>query len=178
MLVCGEDLGMVPDCVPGVMDATGVLSLRVQRMPADEKLDWGIPEHYPYMSVCSTSSHDTSTLRGWWEEDREMTQKFWNHMLSRPGAAPAECTPEVAWMVLDQHLWSKSMWAIFPIQVCGCVCLCASGGFVRRSVLPRDCPRPRRTGWRWTATCVQRTRTLSASTCLLLRSTTGGGGCM
>ena len=91
MLVCGEDLGMVPDCVPGVMDATGVLSLRIQRcvrreltravsrtltvqrvapqqphchrMPADTKQEWGVPKEYPYMSVCSTSSHDTSTLR-------------------------------------------------------------------------------------------------------------------
>jgi len=85
-------------------------------MPADSKKEWGRPEEYPYMSVCSTSSHDTSTLREWWEEDPEASQRFWNGALARPGAAPSECTTEVAWMVLDQHLWSASMWAIFPIQ--------------------------------------------------------------
>ena len=33
MLVCGEDLGMVPHCVPKVMKQLGILSLEVERMP-------------------------------------------------------------------------------------------------------------------------------------------------
>jgi 4-alpha-glucanotransferase len=33
MLICGEDLGMVPHCVPDVMEQLGILSLEIQRMP-------------------------------------------------------------------------------------------------------------------------------------------------
>ncbi len=73
MLVCGEDLGMVPACVPGVMDALNILSLEVQRMPKDPAVTFGLPSTYPYDSVCCTSSHDTSTLRGWWEENEADT---------------------------------------------------------------------------------------------------------
>ncbi|TAG14245.1 MAG: 4-alpha-glucanotransferase, partial [Sphingobacteriia bacterium] len=32
MMVCGEDLGMVPDCVPEIMQQLGLLSLEIQRM--------------------------------------------------------------------------------------------------------------------------------------------------
>lgn len=116
MLVCGEDLGMVPDCVSGVMSELSLLSLRVQRMPADPKQEFGNPAEYDYFSVCTTSSHDTSTLRGWWEEDAEVTQSFYNTILLKPGAAPATCEPDLAWSVLEQHLYCESMWAVFPIQ--------------------------------------------------------------
>jgi 4-alpha-glucanotransferase len=33
MLSCGEDLGMVPEFVPGVMNDLGLLSLEIERMP-------------------------------------------------------------------------------------------------------------------------------------------------
>ena len=41
MLVCGEDLGMVPDCVPWVMDQLQILSLEIQRMPKNPKHEFG-----------------------------------------------------------------------------------------------------------------------------------------
>lgn len=85
MLVCGEDLGMVPDCVPGVMQELSILSLAVQRMPADPKAEFGFPDAYPHLSVCCTSSHDTSTLRGWWEEDEGLRQRFFNSLLGQYG---------------------------------------------------------------------------------------------
>ncbi|MEJ7660076.1 MAG: 4-alpha-glucanotransferase [Hymenobacter sp.] len=34
MLICGEDLGMVPASVPGVMHQLGILGLNIQRMPS------------------------------------------------------------------------------------------------------------------------------------------------
>ncbi|HJO96069.1 MAG TPA: 4-alpha-glucanotransferase [Victivallales bacterium] len=116
MLVCGEDLGMVPECVPGVMDELGLLSLRIQRMPKDEKLTFGIPSQYPYMSVCSPSCHDMSTIRGWWEEDRELAQKYYNEILGQYGEAPYYCEPWVCEEIIKDHLNSPSMWAVFPIQ--------------------------------------------------------------
>ncbi len=116
MLLCGEDLGMVPACVPDVMNDLGILSLEVQRMPKNPKLEFGHPAHYPYLSVATPSSHDTSTIRGWWEEDRERTRKFYTQYLGHQGEAPATCTPEMVREIVAQHLWSPAMWTVFPLQ--------------------------------------------------------------
>ncbi|RMG56551.1 MAG: 4-alpha-glucanotransferase [Bacteroidetes bacterium] len=116
MLVCGEDLGMVPASVPGVMRELGLLSLEIQRMPKDPKQEFFHPADAPYLSVVSTSTHDMPTLRGWWEEDRDVTQGFFNRILGKEGEAPYFCEPWIAQMVLIQHLHSPSMWAILPLQ--------------------------------------------------------------
>ena len=116
MLLCGEDLGMVPACVPSVMEELGILSLEVQRMPKNPKITFGHPANYPYMSVATPSSHDTSTIRGWWEEDPGRSQRFYNENLGNHGASPYECSPEIVRQIIVQHLYSPSMWAIFPIQ--------------------------------------------------------------
>ncbi len=115
MLICGEDLGMIPKTVPGVMKDLNILSLEIQRMPKGAT-EFGWPEKYPYSSVCSPSSHDMSTIRGWWESDSERSQRFFQNSLHGKGAAPRECTPGIVEAVNVQHLRSPSMWAIFPIQ--------------------------------------------------------------
>jgi len=116
MLICGEDLGMVPACVPDVMNDLGILSLEVQRMPKNPKIEFGSPAEYPYMSVATPSSHDTSTIRGWWEEDPARSQKFYNQILGNYGGSPYFCEPWVVKQIIAQHLYSPSMWAIFPLQ--------------------------------------------------------------
>ncbi|MFT7030934.1 MAG: 4-alpha-glucanotransferase [Marinoscillum sp.] len=115
MLICGEDLGMVPASVPGVMDDLQILSLAIQRMPNDDREFWH-PSDTPYMSVTSTGSHDMSTLREWWQEDAGQTQRFYNSILGLSGEAPYFCEPWVAKEVINQHLHSPSMLAIFPLQ--------------------------------------------------------------
>jgi 4-alpha-glucanotransferase len=116
MLVCGEDLGMVPDCVPGVMYELGILRLYIQRMPKETDSEFGHPADAPYLSVASPSCHDMSTVRGWWEEDHERTQRFYNQMLGHDGEAPQLCDVWISEEVLQQHLFSSAMWTIFPIQ--------------------------------------------------------------
>jgi len=116
MLVCGEDLGMVPDCVPPTMRELGLLSLEIQRMPKNPKVEFGHPADAPYLSVVTPSSHDMSTIRGWWEEDRAKTQKFYNTILGHDGGAPYFCEYWVVKEIIVQHLYSPAMWAIFPIQ--------------------------------------------------------------
>lgn len=68
MLICGEDLGMVPDCVPVVMDELAIIALKVQRMPSDD-IPFYNPKNANYLNVVTASSHDSSTLRQWWKED-------------------------------------------------------------------------------------------------------------
>lgn len=116
MLVCAEDLGMVPDCVSWVMNKLRILSLELQSMPKDSSVRFGNLAHNPYRSVCTISSHDTPTLRQWWQEDRERTQIYYNSMLYRGGAAPQPLPGWLARDILSNHLASPSMLCIFSIQ--------------------------------------------------------------
>jgi 4-alpha-glucanotransferase len=116
MMCCGEDLGMVPDCVGPVMQQLGILSLEVQRMPKDPKNKFGYTNMYPYASVCTTGSHDTSTIRGWWHEDRATTQAYYNEILWRQGVAPAEASGEICRTIVGNHLASPAALTILPLQ--------------------------------------------------------------
>ena len=116
MLICGEDLGLVPACVPDLMRDLGFLSLEIQRMPKAPHAVFSRPAAAPYLSVVTPATHDMSTIRGWWTEDRALTQKFFNAELGRAGIAPAECSPEIVEAVVRQHLASPAMWSIFQLQ--------------------------------------------------------------
>lgn len=116
MLVCGEDLGMVPDCVPSVMNEMQILSLEIQRMPKDPNVLFTQLNTLPYLSVCSTSTHDMSPIRAWWNENRELTQRYYTEVLHQHGEAPQECTPEICLQILQQHAHASAMWVIFPLQ--------------------------------------------------------------
>ena len=116
MLVCGEDLGMIPDCVSSVMNDLRILSLELQRMPKNPMHEFGYLNEYPYRSVCTISTHDMSTLRGWWEEDYLQTQRYYNTMLGHYGTAPTVATPELCEEVVRNHLKSNSILCILSLQ--------------------------------------------------------------
>ncbi|MEO0896668.1 MAG: 4-alpha-glucanotransferase [Bacteroidota bacterium] len=116
MLICGEDLGMVPDCVPEVMKNLGILSLEIQRMPKDPKTEFFHPADAPYLSVVSPSTHDMPPIRAWWEKDPATSQRFYNQTLGREGGAPFFCEPWICEAILEQHFFSPAMWAVLPIQ--------------------------------------------------------------
>jgi 4-alpha-glucanotransferase len=116
MLICGEDLGMVPHCVPEVMKELGILSLEIERMPKNPKTEFFHPNDSPYLAVVTPSTHDMSTIRGWWEEDRGKTQRFYNFMLGHYGEAPYYCEPWINKEIVLQHLYSPAMWTIFLLQ--------------------------------------------------------------
>ena len=116
MLVCGEDLGMVPDSVPDVMRKLEILSLEIQRMPKKPNLEFAMPADAPYLSVCTTSTHDMNPIRAWWEEDQALTQRFYNHALGINGPAPEVCSELIAERIIDQHLKSTAMLVILPWQ--------------------------------------------------------------
>ncbi|MDU1889223.1 MAG: 4-alpha-glucanotransferase [Dysgonomonas sp.] len=116
MLVCGEDLGMVPECVPSVMHELQILSLEIERMPKERGVLFNNLPSLPYLSVCTTSTHDMSPIRLWWKEDRATTQKYYNQVLWKQGAAPEECTSDLCWQILTNHLNSPAMLAVLPLQ--------------------------------------------------------------
>uniref|UniRef100_A0A2N9HXH8 4-alpha-glucanotransferase n=1 Tax=Fagus sylvatica TaxID=28930 RepID=A0A2N9HXH8_FAGSY len=116
MLACGEDLGLIPSCVHPVMQELGLIGLRIQRMPSEPDLEFGIPSQYSYMTVCAPSCHDCSTLRAWWEEDEERRQRFFKNVVGSDVVPPSQCVPEIAYFIIRQHVEAPSMWAIFPLQ--------------------------------------------------------------
>lgn len=116
MLICGEDLGLVPAPVPKVMDELAIAALKVQRMPAEE-ITFYDPRYASYLNVVTASTHDTSTLRQWWLEDRGISVRYFHEqLLQTHGTAPGEMVPPLAEIVLKQHLYTEAMLAIFPLQ--------------------------------------------------------------
>ncbi|CAM8985551.1 unnamed protein product [Rhodiola kirilowii] len=116
MLACGEDLGLIPSCVHPVMQELGLIGLRIQRMPNESDLEFGIPSRYSYMTVCAPSCHDCSTMRAWWEEDEERRLRFYKQVVGSDELPPSKCVPGIAKYILRTHVESPSMWAIFPLQ--------------------------------------------------------------
>ena len=116
MLVCGEDLGMVPACVPDVMAQLGILSLEIQRMPKKSDKEFFHPNDAPYLSVITPSTHDMSTVRAWWLEDTERTQRFYNNEMGQWGNAPQQCEAWISRAIVMQHLYSPAMWSVFQLQ--------------------------------------------------------------
>ena len=116
MLVCAEDLGMIPDCVPAVMNKLDILSLEIQRMPKEPGAAFGDTWHYPYYSVCTTSTHDMGGIRQWWEEDRARSQRYFNEVLKEQGPMPYYAEPWICDRIIDLNLAAPSMLCIFPLQ--------------------------------------------------------------
>ena len=116
MLVCAEDLGMVPDCVAWVMDELRILSLELQQMPKDPKVKFGELWKNPYKSVCTLSTHDMPTLRQWWDEDWDRTQIYYSSQLCRGGAAPHPLPGWLAKEIITNQLTCPSMLCILSLQ--------------------------------------------------------------
>ena len=116
MLVCAEDLGMVPDCVSWVMNELRVLSLEIQSMPKDPHVRFGHLGRNPYRSVCTFSTHDMATFRQWWDEDASRTQDYCNSMLYHEGNAPHPLPGWLARDIVSRQLASPSMLCVLSIQ--------------------------------------------------------------
>ena len=116
MLACGEDLGMIPDCVPEVMQKLQILSLEIERMPKESNREFTDLNNLPYLSVCSTSTHDMPTIRMEWKENPEKTQRYYNEVLKRDGFPHEECDPDICEQIIFNHLNTGSLLVIIPIQ--------------------------------------------------------------
>ncbi len=115
MLICGEDLGMIPKSVPGVMKTMNIMSLEIQRMPKGNA-KFGKTQEYPYFSVSSPSCHDMSTIRGWWEGDHETAKEYYYNYMFGYGYTPMKAEPRIVQYIVEDHLAGPSMLAIFPLQ--------------------------------------------------------------
>lgn len=116
MLLCAEDLGMVPDFVENVLNGREILSLQVQRMPKKVNENFSHPSNANYLSVVTPSTHDMSPLRQWWEEEKDHIQYFFNYLLEKQGTAPFYCEPWICREIIQQHVHSPALFAVFLLQ--------------------------------------------------------------
>ena len=116
MLLCAEDLGMVPDFTDEVLKNLDILSLQVQQMPKDSTSAYSDTARAKYESIVMPATHDMSPIRLWWEENRATTQSFYNDILQEYGSAPQYCEPWVCKKIIEKHLQSPAMWSIFLMQ--------------------------------------------------------------
>ena len=112
MIACGEDLGMIPACVPEVMQKLGIMSLEVQRMPKVFGHPFVQAEDLPENCVYTTGTHDMPTLRGWLAEDRVRTRQF----LDSLDLDDRKVTGKTIKKILEKHCDSPSKWNIYPLQ--------------------------------------------------------------
>lgn len=116
MLCCGEDLGMLPDCVAHVLDQLRILTLEIQSMPKQSGFEFAHLEGNPYRSVATISTHDMPTLRMWWNESPERTQRYYVSMLQKQGRAPEHLPAHLAEEIIARHLYCPSMLCMLSIQ--------------------------------------------------------------
>jgi len=116
LMICAEDLGMVPDMVEEVLQSNEMLALQIQRMPKRSGQDFAHPKDAPYLSVVMPSTHDMSPLRAWWLEPTTDHVKFWENQLQQSGKIPEEMDEHLARKIIHSHLSSPAMWSVFLLQ--------------------------------------------------------------
>ena len=116
MLLCAEDLGMLPACVEGVLDRQRMLSLEIQTMPKQPDYEFAHLETNPYRSVCTISTHDMPSLRLWWEENKGRTQRYYATILQQQGRAPQQLPAHLAEQIIARQMYAPSMLCILSLQ--------------------------------------------------------------
>jgi len=118
MLVCAEDLGDVPVCVPRVLAELSILGLRIvrwSRQYGSPGAPFIAPQRYPRLSVCTPSVHDTSTLRAWWEEDQAEREQYFA-TLGVSGSCPTRLGRDLLQTVIETCLESSSLLCVLQLQ--------------------------------------------------------------
>lgn len=118
MLVCAEDLGMIPASVPEVLEELQILSLELERMPkVSTETGWGKLSELPYNAICTTSTHDMKPLRAWWlslsEDDQE---RYITEQLAYGDLTPTSPLEDICAAIIAAHIASPSMFVVLPLQ--------------------------------------------------------------
>lgn len=118
MLCCAEDLGMIPGCVADVMRRLQILSLEIERMPKSLNQEFSQPKNHPYQSVCTFSTHDMSTLRGWWQQERTQSEAYYKRVLCGDTwhGIPKEADGALCRDIIAHTLQGNAMITILALQ--------------------------------------------------------------
>ncbi|MBL8921421.1 MAG: 4-alpha-glucanotransferase [Myxococcaceae bacterium] len=114
--IVAEDLGVIPRFARDTLAKLGLPGYQVMRWSREDGI-YRDPRHYPEVSLVTTGTHDTETMRAWWEGaqpwERETVCRVWPE-LWRFNPPPATFGPEVHEALLQAALNAQSAWCILP----------------------------------------------------------------
>lgn len=117
MLVCAEDLGMIPATVPEVLNKLEILSLDLERMPKMITSNgWMSLKELHYNSICTTSTHDMPPLRLWWKQLGEAQGIYLAEQLPERTLTVDSAQENIFASIVSAHIMSPAMFVILPIQ--------------------------------------------------------------
>jgi len=114
-----EDLGVIPKFVRQTLQSFRIAGNKVFRWEKDEQGKYYDPAGYPFVSLATTGTHDTSTLAGWWADlTPEERAAVWEVLRADgdPAPAPEKFSEFLNERVLDRLLLAGSMIVLFPFQ--------------------------------------------------------------
>ncbi|HEY3358241.1 MAG TPA: 4-alpha-glucanotransferase [Polyangia bacterium] len=124
LTIVAEDLGVVPPYVRRSLTGLGIPGTKVQRWEKTWEKDDGRsfldPAHYAPLSLCTSGTHDTSTLASWYEDELDQTER--HALFAIPALLPharvagPRFTPEVHGALLEGLYGAGSALCILPIQ--------------------------------------------------------------
>eukprot|EP01156_Anaeramoeba_ignava_P014473 Anaeramoba_ignava/a609284_25.p1 GENE.a609284_25~~a609284_25.p1 ORF type:complete len:1053 (+),score=371.42 a609284_25:19-3177(+) len=116
MLIIAEDLGFKPQCLDPILKEMQIPGMKIERMSSNtSESPFDNPKKFDYMSMTSTSTHDSENIREWWEIT-DNRKYYWNKILHNFGDPPKIADIQVCTQIIKQNLESDSMICIIPIQ--------------------------------------------------------------
>ena len=117
MLPLAEDLGTIPDVCRDTLRDLGICGTKVVRWERRWHGDGSFipPSEFAPLSMATLSTHDSDTLRGWWQDSPEERQLYWE-TLGGTGEAPSEIPRDVHLEALGQVTRAGSLFVILLPQ--------------------------------------------------------------
>ena len=108
LALIAEDLGLVDDATLALRDELGLPGMRVIQfgLGPDAEATHHVDAHVPF-SVVYTGTHDSPTVRGWWERLTPQAQRQ---------VDLGEVSEEVVNAAIELALRSRSFWSVIPAQ--------------------------------------------------------------
>ena len=116
-LPVGEDLGVIPNYVRRMLVDLKIPGYKVLRWEREDNGYYREPRNYPVVSLATTSTHDTETVRGWWETEKPWEKAHIWEMISTQktdGNVPFNLDTQRA--ILSRVLTSASAITMFSWQ--------------------------------------------------------------
>jgi len=116
-LPVGEDLGVIPNYVRRMLVDLRIPGYKVLRWEREDNGYYREPRHYPQVSLATTSTHDTETLRGWWETmDPYERKNIWEMISAQKTDGNVPFNAQTQRAILNRVLGSHAALSLFAWQ--------------------------------------------------------------
>ena len=113
----GEDLGVIPNYVRHMLVEMKIPGYKVLRWEREDNGYYREPRNFPAVSLCTTSTHDTETVRGWWETmDRQERANIWEMISAQKTDGNVPFNLDTQRAILRRVLTSGSALTMFSWQ--------------------------------------------------------------